>query len=121
VATGAGWLPAELTRAQPYSMGPVLGCPTRCQRLMIMPAAGTSQRLDNPGVFIAGAFIAPAAVQRAAQATGERALIMEYPKGLREALGLVPPEAERSPSPAERVLTENQQSFVDALLALDED
>ena len=87
----ATWLPAELTVVQPYSMGPVTSWSPVFPQGSTLPAMGTVVGMDRPEMMIRAAFVAPVAVQRQAQKAGETAIIMQYPKGLLEALGLVKP------------------------------
>lgn len=123
--TGAAatWLPPELTHTQPYSMGPVTRWSPPFPLGSTLPAGGTIVGMDRSDLMIATCFVAPARVQRAAQKAGQRGIIMAYPKGLLEALGLVKAEDDDevtpSPSPAAAVL--HGQAFVDALMALDDE
>lgn len=144
MGVAATWLPPDLSIVQPYSMGPVVGCPDvldrRCPleaRMLVSPASGTMVRMDDeitvggrffpPNVMmIKGAFVAPARVQRAAQKAGETALMMMYPKGLLEALSLVEAEVKHPrqvPSNSQVVVAnlDAGQTFVDALHALEDE
>jgi hypothetical protein len=140
MGVAATWLPPELTTVQPYSMGPL----TRWgERVMMLPAHGTIVRMDDRAtsgpfspaneMMIRGAFVAPASVQRAAQKEGEKALIMAYPAGLLEALGLAENGQasdlvnvggghgglEVTPRAAEAI--EEHKTFIDALRALEDE
>lgn len=96
----ASWLPPELTIVQPYSMGPVTHWAPLYPRGATMPAMGTIAQMDDritahglmngADMSILGCLVAPKAIQKAAQASGETAIIMERPRGLLEALAPVP-------------------------------
>jgi len=142
MGVAASWLPPELSVVQPYSMSPVVGCPNVLNRpcpLFVSPASATIVRMDDaitvggrfmpPNVMmIKGAFVAPARVQREAQKTGETALIMQYPAGLLEALGMAERPNVESSALAEQaeiataILAEGSpQAFVDALHAMEDE
>jgi hypothetical protein len=145
MGVAATWLPPELSVVQPYSMSPVIGCPPvldrPCpleRRMLIVPASGTAVRMDDeitvggrffpPNVMmIKGAFVASARVQRAAQKEGEQALIMQYPAGLLEALGLAGEDMRHTglsaPKTADVAVAnlDAGQTFIDALRALEDE
>ena len=100
----ATWLPPELSVVQPYSMGPVTNWDPIWPVGSTLPAMGTILQCDDQistgrrglsgaEFAILGVFVAPAAIQRAAQAQGERGIIMARPRGLIEALGGHAPHA----------------------------
>ena len=72
-------LPEQLTRMQPYSMGPL----TRWDPVMMaaFPANGTIAMIDEPVKAAKMMFIAPMSIQRQAYNAGERAIIMQRPRG----------------------------------------
>ncbi len=98
MGVAATWLPPELWVIQPYSMGPLMGCPPDQSRpcpvarsgRFVSPANGTVALMDAPELAILTCFIAPAAVQRKAQKQGQRGLMMIMPKGLVETIGSDP-------------------------------
>jgi hypothetical protein len=117
------WLPAELSGVQPYSMGPLLrDTAASCVGKWATPAVGTCVGMDRSELMISSCFVAPMEVQYDAQKRGQRGIIMFYPKGLLEALGLgetpPEPEVERTPRPFE-VLRE--LSFMDSLADLEDE
>lgn len=117
------WLPAELSGVQPYSMGPLLrDTAASCVGAWATPAVGTCVGMDRTELMISSCFVAPMAVQRDAQKRGQRGIIMFYPKGLLEALGLgetpPEPEVERTPKPFEIL---RGRSFMDSLADLEDD
>jgi len=113
------WLPAELTIVQPYSMGPLMCGPARCAGMWVAPATGTCVGMDRPELMISSVFVAPMAIQREAQKAGRRGIVMTYPAGLLEALGLVPEEAQ------DPVVTRTEvaapPTFAETLAALEDD
>lgn len=60
------WL-GDLTRVQPYSMGPILGY---AEPLVLLPSAGTVLAIDAPHIPILLCWRAPAEVRRAARMLG---------------------------------------------------
>lgn len=132
------WLPPELAVSQPYTMSALMGCSTDrtrpCAQPHVLPSMGTSVRMDDartcgpymPGnvMMILGAFIAPARVQHEAQKAGERAIMMQHPRGLLEKLGLVR-EQEPEISPAAHAAIDQgnaaTDAFLDALHALEDE
>lgn len=75
------WL-GELTRVQPYSMGPVLGYE---EPAVLLPSAGTFLSVDAPHIPVLLCWRAPASVVAAARALG-RPEPRRRPAGLAEAL-----------------------------------
>jgi len=80
----SSWLPAEISRAQPYSMGPVSRWNPEMMR--VSPATGTVTRMDRPKINVRLMFVAPASVQRDAQRVGERGIMMIRAPGLLDAV-----------------------------------
>jgi len=78
------WLPPEIGRSQPYSMGPL----TRWDDTMarISPALGAVVSMDRPDMAVKTCLVAPAAVQRQAQRSGIGAIMMVRVPGLIESL-----------------------------------
>lgn len=101
------WLPTEITRPQPYSMGPLL----RWAPLHAVPQlpAVSSVRLDLGDGVIRSCLVAPRSVQMAARAQGIRDVMMIRPKGIE----LVNPKLE---STAARIA--RHQSEADRINAL---
>ena len=133
MGVAASWLPPELWIVQPYSMGSLIGCPPDQSRPcpvrpqeFISPASGTIAILDAPELAILTCLVAPASIQRQAQKTGERSIIMIRAKGLLEKLGMEP-EPQAAPVPVEKPMTdwereqEARRVFAEALAALDGD
>ncbi len=137
MGVAATWLPPELWVIQPYSMGPLMGCPPDQSRpcpvarsgRFVSPANGTVALMDAPELAILTCFIAPAAVQRKAQKDGQRGLMMIRAPGLMEKLGLIhqdlrvggiPAASAAEPSDWERE-QEARHAFAAALAALDGD
>lgn len=133
MGVAATWLPPELWVIQPYSMGPLMGCPPDQSRPcpvrpqeFISPASGTIAILDSPELAILTCFVAPASVQHAAQKQGQRGIMMIRAPGLYEALGVKPapaPEVTQAVVPMtdwERD-QEARRAFAEALAALDDD
>lgn len=119
-----GWLPPELSVAQPYSMGPLV----RWDARIMAPAHGSCARINDDrttcgrGVSgqifsIMGMFIAP----RSQQEDPRRSITRFYAPGLLEALGVV---KQRSDAIAEQVATvietERAVSFIEALYDFEE-
>lgn len=77
------WIPRELLRSQPYSMGPVLGYR---EPMMLLPPVGTSIRLDNPQIPIMTCLMAPLSLRRAWMAAGNKGTLRRKIPGLAEAL-----------------------------------
>lgn len=134
MGVAASWLPPELWIVQPYSMGPLIGCPPDQSRPcpvrpqeFISPASGTVAILDAPELAILTCLVAPASIQRQAQKTGERSIIMIRAKGLLEKLDMMPEPTPIDAEPAEKPITdwereqEARRVFAEALAALDED
>jgi hypothetical protein len=84
-------------------MGPVTRWSALYPQGTTLPAMGTILQMDDhvtagrgrygwggAEMAILGCFIAPKAIQKAAQASGERAIMMERPRGLIEALAPMP-------------------------------
>lgn len=74
--------------AQPYSLGPLTRWSPPFPAGTTLPAEGTLTRMDGEGpeLDILMCFVAPRDVQQEARRRGERALMMRYAPGLREAL-----------------------------------
>jgi hypothetical protein len=74
------WLPDELTRAQPYSMGPLLrwASPRQVPQLQANPI----RRMANPERDILTCLVAPRDIQMSARSEGVDAVIMIRPKGI---------------------------------------
>lgn len=73
-------LPDELTRAQPYSMGPLLHW-APLHKVPQVPSTA-SVRIDRWQADIAQCLVAPRAVQKLARAAGVNQVIMIYPQGI---------------------------------------
>ena len=133
MGVAATWLPPELWVIQPYSMGPLMGCPPDQSRpcpvdrggRFVSPANGTVPILDAPELAILTCFVAPAATQRKAQKEGQRGIIMIRAPGLYEALNgprpaLAPASVVAAQTDWERE-QEARRAFAEALAALDDD
>lgn len=83
---GRPLLSYEMSRAQPYSMGPASGWDPEVMR--ISPAQGTNFNIDRPEFLVRTCFVAPAPIQRAARERGINGLIMMRAPGLLRVLGL---------------------------------
>ncbi len=135
MGVAASWLPPELWVIQPYSMGTLVGCPPDQSRPcpierrggFISPSSGTVKIMDAPELAILTCLIAPGAIQRQAQKTGERGIIMIRVPGLLEALGMIPADVTPVISQARPELSEwerdqeARRQFAEALAALDDD
>ena len=134
MGVAASWLPPELWIVQPYSMGPLIGCPPDQSRPcpvrpqeFISPASGTVAILDAPELAILTCLVAPASIQRQAQKTGERAIMMIRAKGLLESLGMARHPSAPAVAEVAEALTEWEREqearrvFAEALAALDDD
>jgi hypothetical protein len=76
-------LPAELGGiVQPYSMGPLLRWNRYLLGVMAVPPMSTLVNVDRSEHMIRMCLVAPARVQRAAQAAGVTQMVMIRPRGI---------------------------------------